>query len=274
MTVGPHDMRARGCGRGQALLVPRAWMSRTELLDGCVIQSIERHGKRLALCATDGRCLVVQLGMSGQLIAGACAGGSHQHVTWSMTDASPRRTVRAKFALLVFRDPRRFGGLTPYQTKKELHESWKAELGPDALAVQARALRIALRGARAVKTALLDQTVVAGVGNIYADESLHIAGIDPRITCDQVSESEIQRLTRAIRLILRRAVKHGGSTLRDYRSGIGIKGAAQALHAVYGHAGESCGSCSETLHGTRLGGRATVWCPRCQPGTRTKRSAV
>ncbi len=274
MTVGPHDMRARGCGRGEELLVPRAWMNRTELLDGCVIQSIERHGKRLALCTIDGRCLVVQLGMSGQLVAGASAGTSHQHVTWSITSASPRRNGRAHIPVLVFRDPRRFGGLTPYQTKKELHESWKAELGPDALTVQASALRIALRGARAVKTALLDQTVVAGVGNIYADESLHIAGIDPRIACDRVSDSDIQRLAGAIRLILRRAVKHGGSTLRDYRSGTGSEGAAQALHAVYGHAGEPCGSCSETLRGTRLGGRATVWCPRCQPRTRSKRSST
>ena len=247
-TIGPYDMRARGNGRGEGHRTKRAWMTPLELLDGATIHSIARHGKRLAIIAADGRCLVVQLGMSGQLIAGSDAHGSHQHVTWHVTKSKRGQGLGQSASIpLIFRDPRRFGGLTAYESTTSLYESWSAELGP-------------------VKVALLDQTIVAGVGNIYADESLHVAGIDPRMRCEQLSPKRVTALALAIRTILNRAIKHGGSTLRDYRSGLGAAGTAQALHAVYGRAGDPCGSCGESLHGTRLGGRATVWCRSCQPG--------
>ena len=266
-TIGPYDMRARGNGRGEGHRTKRAWMTPLELLDGATIHSIARHGKRLAIIAADGRCLVVQLGMSGQLIAGSDAHGSHQHVTWHVTKSKRGQGLGQSASIpLIFRDPRRFGGLTAYESTTSLYESWSAELGPDALTIQAQALRSAMTGARAVKVALLDQTIVAGVGNIYADESLHVAGIDPRMRCEQLSPKCVTALALAIRTILNRAIKHGGSTLRDYRSGLGAAGTAQALHAVYGRAGDPCGSCGESLHGTRLGGRATVWCRSCQPG--------
>ena len=273
-TIGPHDMRARGNGRGEGRRTQRAWMTPLELLDGATVQSIARHGKRLAIIAADGRCLVVQLGMSGQLIAGGDAGDSHQHVTWRVTkSARGQGAGRLGSIPLIFRDPRRFGGLTAYESTTSLYESWNAELGPDALTIQAQALRSAMTGARAVKVALLDQTIVAGVGNIYADESLHIAGIDPRIRCDQLSPKRVTALALAIRTILNRAIKHGGSTLRDYRSGLGASGTAQALHAVYGRAGDPCVCCQESLHETRLGGRTTVWCRSCQPGVNSPGAA-
>ena len=270
VAIGPHDMRARGCGRGKGERNKRAWMTPSELLDGATVHSIARHGKRLAIIATDGRCLVVQLGMSGQLIAGCDFNDSHQHVTWLVTKPARGRPRNAAASIpLIFRDPRRFGGLTAYENTKSLYESWNAELGPDALTIQAQALRMALSGARAVKVALLDQTIVAGVGNIYADESLHVAGIDPRIRCDQLSPKHVTALALAIRTILNRAIKHGGSTLRDYRSGLGAAGTAQALHAVYGRAGDPCRCCGQSLHETRLGGRTTVWCRSCQTGAKS-----
>ena len=245
-------------------------MTPSELLDGAMVHSIARHGKRLAIIATDGRCLVVQLGMSGQLIAGCDFNDSHQHVTWLVTKPARSRPRNAPASIpLIFRDPRRFGGLTAYGNTASLYESWNAELGPDALTIQAQALRVALTGARAVKVALLDQTIVAGVGNIYADESLHVAGIDPRMRCDQLSPKHVTGLALAIRTILNRAIKHGGSTLRDYRSGLGAAGTAQALHAVYGRAGEPCRCCGESLQETRLGGRTTVWCQSCQTGAQS-----
>ena len=270
VAIGPHDMRARGCGRGEGHRTKRAWMAPSELLDGATVHSIARHGKRLAIIAADGRCLVVQLGMSGQLIAGGDASDSHQHVTWLVTNPARGRSINPPTSIpLIFRDPRRFGGLTAYGNTASLYESWNAELGPDALTIQAQALRAAMTGARAVKVALLDQTIVAGVGNIYADESLHVAGIDPRMRCDQLSPQRVTALALAIRTILNRAIKHGGSTLRDYRSGLGAAGTAQALHAVYGRAGEPCRSCGQSLHETRLGGRTTVWCRSCQTGVKS-----
>ena len=252
--IGPHDMRARGEGRGSGGS-RSSWIAPRELLDGARIDRLERRGKRLAILANDGRALVIQLGMSGQLMTGKEAEATHRHVTWG---------VGGRAANIVFRDPRRFGGVTPYRSHAALLEAWDLELGPDGLTVTAEQLTQRLSGKRAVKAALLDQTVVAGVGNIYADESLHLAGIDPRMRCSRLRPQRVAELAEAIRTILMRAVTHGGSTLRDYRAGNGARGNAQQLHAVYGRDGEPCMSCKAVLRGSRLAGRATVWCPSCQ----------
>lgn len=230
-------------------------MQRRALLDGAEVARLERRGKRLAIVARDGRVLVVQLGMSGQLACGPGIGQSHRHVTWS---------VAGRREPLVFRDPRRFGGVTAYPTVADMHAAWDAELGPDALRVTHAMLARSLTGRRPVKCALLDQVTIAGVGNIYADESLHRAGIDPRTRCDALGAREVRRLAAAIRSTLRDAIERGGSTLRDYRTGTGGPGEAQLLHAVYGRAGKPCLRCGTTLRSARLGGRATCWCPRCQ----------
>ena len=251
--IGPHDMRARGEGRGTGRR--RAWISARELLDGARIERLARRGKRLGILARDGRALVVQLGMSGQLVAADDAEATHRHVTWS---------IGGRRVPLVFRDPRRFGGVTPYPTHAAMLACWDEELGPDGLALTAEELGDRLRGTRAVKAALLDQRVVAGVGNIYADESLHRAGIDPRARCERLDPSRIAALANEIRAILRLSSDRGGSTVRDHRTGRGTPGAAQDLHLVYGRTGEPCRGCRTPLRGTRVAGRATVWCPRCQ----------
>ena len=253
--TGCHDMRARGTGRRMER--GRRWITRGELLHGSRISRIERHGKRLGIVADDGRCLVVQLGMSGQLIAGDGCGEDHVHVEWSVTGGKG-------IVLLRFRDPRRFGGLTPYADRASMLESWRSELGPDALNVTDARLAAAVTGARPVKAMLLDQRSIAGVGNIYADESLHLAGIDPRTRCDRMPADAVHSLAAAIRTVLAKAVRSGGSTLRDHRLPDGRKGRAQRLHAVYGRSGEPCLRCGTRLrHGT-VAGRTTVWCPRCQ----------
>jgi len=252
--IGPHDMRARGEGRGSGCS-RASWITPRELLEGASIDRLERRGKRLAILANDGRALVIQLGMSGQLMTGKEADATHRHVTWGMS---------GRAANIVFRDPRRFGGVTPYRSHAALLEAWDLELGPDGLTVTAEQLTQRLSGKRAVKAALLDQTVVAGVGNIYADESLHLAGIDPRMRCSRLRPQRVAELAESIRTILMRAVTHGGSTLRDYRAGNGARGNAQQLHAVYGRDGEPCMACGAALRGARLAGRATVWCAGCQ----------
>jgi formamidopyrimidine-DNA glycosylase len=252
--IGPHDMRARGEGRGSGGS-RSSWIAPRELLDGARIDRLERRGKRLAMLASDGRALVIQLGMSGQLMTGKEAEATHRHVTWG---------IGGRAANIVFRDPRRFGGVTPYHSHAALLEAWDLELGPDGLTVTAEQLTQRLSGKRAVKAALLDQAVVAGVGNIYADESLHLAGIDPRTRCSRLRPERVAELAESIRTILMRAVTHGGSTLRDYRAGNGARGNAQQLHAVYGRDGEPCMSCKAVLRGSRLAGRATVWCQSCQ----------
>lgn len=252
-SIGPHDLRARGEGRGRP--VRGAWISRRDLLHDACIDRLERRGKRLAMVAHDGRALVVQLGMSGQLMLAPDAGRTHRHVTWS---------VQGHRHPLVFRDPRRFGGLTAYESAEALHGAWDAELGRDALSISAPQLAGTLRGKRSVKAALLDQRVVAGVGNIYADESLFLARIDPRTPCARLSSGQIAALAGSIRTVLARAIRTGGSTLRDHRTALGQPGQAQELHAVYGRVGSPCVHCEHPIRGARLAGRATAWCGRCQ----------
>jgi formamidopyrimidine-DNA glycosylase len=267
--VGPHDMRARG--RGRAARVRGSWMTARQLLDDARIERLERHGKQLAIVARDGRTLVVQLGMSGQLIAGDCD-ATHRHVTWE--------AVRGRLRVpMTFRDPRRFGGLSGWPSFDAVRRAWDEELGPDALDIDAGRLRTALVGRRSVKAALLDQRSVAGVGNIYADESLHRAGIDPRMRCTRLRDHDVDALAREIRHVLGRAVVRGGSTLRDHRSATGSRGDAQQEHAAYGRGGLPCLRCGTVIRECSLAGRTTCWCPACQPlvhrpPARTARTSV
>lgn len=245
------------------------------LLVGGTISSTHRHGKQLALKTNDGRVLVVQLGMTGSLTIERGAPpdgieGRHRHVVWDLVGSSRAVSrlgarVGARLgARLVFRDPRRFGGLTPFESALELERAW-SRLGPDALGVAGAALQSALAGRkRPIKSALLDQTVVAGVGNIYADESLFAAGIHPLRSAASLRPDQVERLAASIRSILSQASDRGGSTLRDYRDAFGQPGDAVQMHQVYGRGGMPCLRCASTLRGIRLQGRATVFCPLCQ----------
>jgi formamidopyrimidine-DNA glycosylase len=231
----------------------RAW----DLLLGATFDALQRCGKQLALVGTDGRVLVVQLGMTGQLriiTNQTKRPRDHVHAEWLLDDGSR----------LVFRDPRRFGRLTALASTAALRERW-SQLGPDALAVTGRQLAAALRESRrAIKAGLLDQRAVAGVGNIYADESLFRARIRPDRLCTTLAGRDYSRLAAAIRQTLELAVWAGGSTLRDYTMATGEPGKAQQGHLVYGRGGEACPKCRGPLAATRLAQRATVFCPACQ----------
>lgn len=235
------------------------------LLVGSVVTELVRRGKQLGVIARDHRdhrggerVVLIQLGMSGQvgLIATPrIPDARHVHVVWTLDDA--RR--------VFFRDARRFGGITLLPDRAALEQAWSA-LGPDALSIRADSLNRAIAGSgRMIKAALLDQGVLAGVGNIYADEALHRAGIDPRATCVSLGGDRVQRLAESIRAVLRAAVRARGSTLRDYRDASDQPGSAQLLHRVYGRAGKPCPDCGTTIRRTRIAQRSTCWCPVCQP---------
>ncbi|RYG85513.1 DNA-formamidopyrimidine glycosylase, partial [bacterium] len=118
---------------------------------------------------------------------------------------------------------------------------------------------------RPIKAALLDQRVVAGIGNIYADEALHAAGIHPLAPANELSSEQVERLAKAIKRVLRRAIEAGGSTLRDYVNGRGERGSFQTRHKVYDRAGQPCRGCRAEIVRIVLGGRSTCFCPACQP---------
>lgn len=228
---------------------------------GARVRGLERRGKQLAVILDDGsgheRAIVIQLGMSGQVAlidTPRIPDAKHVHVVWTLDDS--RR--------VCFRDARRFGGVTLLPDRDSLERLWSS-LGPDALQITPTQLKAGLRtSTRAIKAALLDQRVLAGVGNIYADEALFRAGIEPQTPCDALSEPRVARLSEAVREVLTAAVQARGSTLRDYRDPTNQPGEAQLLHAVYNRAGQPCPDCGQIIAKAVIAQRTTCWCPACQ----------
>lgn len=245
----------------------RATVRPSALLHGCPITALERHGKELAIVA-EKAVLCIHLGMSGQLVledpSRPILPPTHRHVTWSFRDRLDR---------LVFRDPRRFGGLTPLPSREQLAGRW-ADRGVDALLARPAELVAALRArSGGIKSLLLNQSVIAGVGNIYADESLFSARIHPLTPTRALPPDRLANLVRALRTILRRAIGLGGSSVRDYRDACGATGGFQATHTVYGRGGAPCRACRSPLATGTVAGRTTVWCAACQPIPRADSAA-
>lgn len=264
-TLAPHLLGVRVVGvRVRRADVCECWnalgrcvrLTGRRLLAGQRIAGVERHGKQLAIVADSGAVVCVHMGMTGQLcVHGGAPARAHEHVTWLLDSG----------ATLSFRDPRRFGGVWTFPSMALLRARRWSELGPDALTLTGDHLAVALQGStRAVKAALLDQSVAAGIGNIYADEALFRAGIDPRTRCSRIPVDALHALANAVRDVLGEAVARGGSTLRDYVDANGEQGGAQAAHLVYGRGGEACVRCSARLRQATVAQRTTVWCPACQ----------
>ena len=234
------------------------------LLTNGVVSEVIRHGKRLALRVEDGRVLEFGLGMSGHLgfqVAGATdEAHPHEHLRWTLANRDDQLA-----GTLSWKDTRRFGGVTPLPSRKELREvQWK-HLGPDALEVTEQEFVTRTKmGRRAIKTRLLDQSVLAGVGNIYADEALFRSGINPCRAASRISTSRLRMLHGAIQDILVEAIRAGGSSIQTYRDPEGRSGRFQHAHAVYGRQGECCRQCGKSIRSRVLGGRTTAWCPTCQ----------
>jgi formamidopyrimidine-DNA glycosylase len=249
-------LRARpdGCDLNQALLA------------GARVVDLRRRGKQVAIVASDGRALCIHLGMSGRLWIEPHRQPrplpDHVHCRWRIDGPRGRGE-------LIFRDPRRFGGLWAFASMQDLERQRWSALGPDALAIAAAQLRARLAdSSRSIKAALLDQAAVAGVGNIYADESLFASRIHPLRSCRRLEAEDWSALAAALRLVLRRAISAGGSTLRDYRDADGSPGLFTIAHRVYGRAGLPCPRCRSVLRSLVVAGRTTVACPGCQPGGR------
>lgn len=250
-----------------------------DLLQDDVVVELRRRGKQIAVIGASGRALSLHLGMSGMLLFHAADAArargrtrdqvhqldqlDHVHVVWTIAPARGKPPI----GQLLFRDPRRFGGVWCFDSLDALMESRWNDLGPDALEISAAALHRGLASSsRTLKSALLDQSLAAGVGNIYADESLFAAKLSPERRAGDVSRAECARLVRAVRQVLTRAIRAGGSTLGDgmYADADGNEGQAQRNHRVYGRGGLPCTACRETLIRTILSQRTTVYCPNCQ----------
>ncbi|UDY34836.1 bifunctional DNA-formamidopyrimidine glycosylase/DNA-(apurinic or apyrimidinic site) lyase [Dermatobacter hominis] len=205
--------------------------------------------------------LVVHLGMTGRLAVHEGRGDvvdHHPHLRawWSLDDGR----------VLTFHDTRRFGRIAVVPAGRYDALPTLAALGPepDDEAFTGEHLRRSVNaGRRRIKTALLSQRPVAGVGNIYADEALWRAGVDPRAR--RLTRAGADRLRDAVREVLREGIDHGGTTLRDYVDADGATGTNQHRLDCYGRAGQECHRCGTTLRGAVLDARSTTWCPTCQP---------
>ena len=226
-------------------------------LAGERLTGLRRHGKQLALLTRSG-VLRVQLGMSGKLLHldHERPDPPHTHLSLALEGGSR----------LVFSDPRRFGGVRLLRDQTALQALWD-RLGPDALEIGPAALYGRLSGTtRALKAALLDQDLVAGLGNIYVDELLHTRRLAPQRPAHTVSRALAEGLVRSMRTLLNQAVRVGGSTVRDYADANGRAGGFQDRHRVYGRAGLPCLRCRHPLHSGVVSGRTTVWCGACVQG--------
>ncbi|HEY1767408.1 MAG TPA: bifunctional DNA-formamidopyrimidine glycosylase/DNA-(apurinic or apyrimidinic site) lyase [Terracidiphilus sp.] len=197
---------------------------------------------------------IVHLGMSGRLLVTAPAAPVAAHTHARLTLGSGRE--------LRFVDPRRFGRLEFRDLRK------CASFGPsgaDPLVIGADEFAGLFRGRRlAIKAALLNQTLLAGVGNIYADESLFHAGIRPRRAAGRLTRAELGRLREALRQVLAHAIRLGGSSVSDYVDADGVRGFFQLEHCVYLRTGEPCRRCQTPIRRILIAGRGTHFCPTCQ----------
>jgi formamidopyrimidine-DNA glycosylase len=225
-----------------------------EWLVGRKIASVERRGKRIVIQLSDGNRFYIHLGMTGRVTMEDATAALLKHTHLVIRFEKTDRELR-------FLDPRRFGGI--WWLGQD--DSSNTEMGPEPLALRAQQLAKQLaKTTRAIKNALLDQSVIAGLGNIYVDESLFKAGIHPLTPADELSPEQIKELNRAIKFTLRKALRHRGSTLRDYFDANGNPGGFQKLHAVYDRASQPCRKCKAPIVRIVLGGRSTHFCPNCQ----------
>jgi len=221
------------------------------------VTAVRRRAKYLLLDLETGS-LILHLGMSGSLrvVSGNEAPRRHDHVEIALEGGR----------VLRYHDPRRFGSL--HYTTGDPEQHWLlASLGVEPLSndFHGELLKSAARTrTSAVKALIMDARVVVGVGNIYASESLFLAGIHPARAAGRVSLARYDTLTSAIRSVLERAIADGGTTLRDFVSGVGEPGYFAQQLAVYGRAGAACRQCGHVIGSRVLAQRSTFFCVRCQ----------
>lgn len=252
---------------------------RRELLEhhvaGCAISHVHRRGKVLLMdivparaSATDKPAVAPQpsnqpthvafhLKMTGRLFVypQGTPPAVHTRIIFDLSDGSR----------VFFDDARKFGYCRALAAQDFTEWNFWQKLGPEPLEIGEDAFVQLLRGRRTrIKAALLDQTVIAGIGNIYADESLFRARIRPDAACDSIPEAKLRALHGVMQAVLQLAIRECGSSIRDYRDAHGDAGAFQNNFLVYGKAGEKCTVCGRKLSTAKVAGRTTVFCGKCQ----------
>ena len=227
-------------------------------LVGKTISHVGRRGKYLVLQTAPNQQLIVHLRMTGALIAlpASAPAPAYAKIKFTLSDA----------VTLWFTDIRTFGTLYLLTDNDAYIEGYET-LGPEPLSDGFTAeylLPLAQKSKKAVKSFILDQHVIAGLGNIYADECLALAGILPTRKALSLSAAEVKKLVEAANAVIAQGIKNRGTTFRDYKDGEGKQGDNQNHLLVYGRGGEPCKTCGQPLQTTKVGGRGTVYCAHCQ----------
>lgn len=227
-------------------------------LVGKTISHVGRRGKYLVLATDENQQLIVHLRMTGALLA-------------QPGEQEPPAYAKIKFVLdggvtMWFTDIRTFGTLYLLTNNDAYIEGYET-LGPEPLSAEFTPeylASLAAKSRKAVKTFILDQHIIAGLGNIYADECLALAQILPMRAANTLNADEIDALCKAINAVIAQGIKNRGTTFRDYKDGEGNKGDNQNHLLVYGRGGKPCKKCGAALCSTKVGGRGTVYCEHCQ----------
>lgn len=255
---GQRIVRVWTSGKPQTFKSPEEEIA--EMLTGATIERVRRVGKTIVAdlkrAGKRSAQFLVHLGMTGRLLVSQAEVpmAAHTHAVLTLGDG---REIR-------FVDPRRFGRLSVLQTEGKSEVGYTGP-GKEPTTIGAEEFAELFRGRKlAIKAALLNQSILHGVGNIYADESLFRAGIRPRRAAGRLTYEELARLHTALQQVLAHAIELGGSSVSDYVDADGVRGFFQLEHMVYGRAGEECRVCGTTLKKIIVGGRTTVYCPHCQ----------
>lgn len=255
---GQRIVRVWTSGKPQTFKSPEEEIA--EALTGATIERVRRVGKSIVFDLARGKKrapqFLVHLGMTGRLLVSQpdVPLPAHTHAVLTLAD---KREIR-------FVDPRRFGRLSVVGLNGKDGAGYTGP-GKEPTTISADEFAELFRGRKlAIKAALLNQSILHGVGNIYADESLFRAGIRPRKAAGRLTREELNRLHKALRQVLAKAIQLGGSSVSDYVDADGVRGFFQLEHKVYGRAGEDCSTCDTPLKKIVVGGRTTVYCPHCQ----------
>lgn len=243
----------------------------SDRIAGARVERLDRRAKYLLARLSSGETLLMHLGMSGRFsitaddqheqpgdfVYAPAADPKHDHVVFDLEGG----------ARVTYNDPRRFGFMTLFSTDAEAEQAFLRDLGPEphSNAFSADYLGQALQGRRSpIKSGLLDQSVVAGLGNIYVCEALWRSKISPRRLCASIPGRRAERLAPAVRDVIAEAIEAGGSTLRDYAGADGAMGYFQHRFDVYGREGQACHRCDGSVQRVVQSNRSTFYCPTCQ----------
>ena len=254
----------------QSLRLPLPGRKMSAQLSGRTITAVRRRAKYVIIELDTAALLVIHLGMTGRLglFPAQSPPAKHDHASWLLDNGLEMR----------FNDTRRFGSIQVFGSEKLAAEFFEA-LGPDPFWENFTATYLAERArdrSQPVKNFLMDNRIVTGIGNIYASEILFASRVNPATPARELAAEEWRKIVLNSRAILTAAIDCGGSTIADYVNSSGEKGYFQTKLKVYGRDNEPCPECRETISQVRLGGRASFYCPRCQPALgkrKTKRKA-